>query len=44
VGAAVLLGQLIVVVVVLPDLGRLLGWRRRLALPVTADEETECLL
>jgi O-antigen/teichoic acid export membrane protein len=44
VGAAVLLGQLVVMVVVLPDLGRLLGWRRRLAPPVTAHEETECLL
>ena len=44
VGAAVLLGQLVVMVVVLPDLGRLLGWRRRLAPPVMAHEETECLL
>jgi O-antigen/teichoic acid export membrane protein len=47
VGAAVLLGQLIVMVVVLPDLGRLLGWHRRLAPPVMAQgehEETECLL
>jgi O-antigen/teichoic acid export membrane protein len=43
VGAAVLLGQLVVMVVVLPDLGRLLGWRRRVASPVTAYEETECL-
>jgi O-antigen/teichoic acid export membrane protein len=43
VGAAVLLGQLVVMLVVLPDLGRLLGWRRRLASPITAYEETECL-
>jgi len=43
VGAAVLLGQLVVMVVVLPELGRLLGWRRRPALPITAHEETECL-
>jgi O-antigen/teichoic acid export membrane protein len=44
VGAAVLLGQLVVMVVVLPGLGRLLGWHRRLASPVTLHEETECLL
>jgi len=43
VGAAVLLGQLVVMVVVLPDLGRLLGWRRRLASPVTACEDAICL-
>jgi hypothetical protein len=43
VGAAVLLGQLVVMLVVLPDLGRLLGWGRRLASPITAYEETECL-
>ncbi|WP_157681412.1 lipopolysaccharide biosynthesis protein [Mycobacterium sp. JS623] len=43
VGVAVLLGQLIVTLVVLPDLGRLLGWRRRLASPVNAREEAICL-
>ena len=39
-GVAVLLGQLVAMLVVLPELGRLLGWRRRLASPITADEES----
>jgi O-antigen/teichoic acid export membrane protein len=43
VGVAVLLGQLVVMLVVLPELGRLLGWRRRLASPITACEEAICL-
>jgi hypothetical protein len=43
VGVAVLLGQLVVMFVVLPELGQLLGWRRRPAPPVSAYEETECL-
>lgn len=43
VGAAVLLGQLVVMLVVLPALGRLLGWRRRPTSPTTAREETICL-
>lgn len=43
VGAAVLLGHIVVMLVVLPELGRLLGWRRRPASPITAHEETECL-
>jgi O-antigen/teichoic acid export membrane protein len=43
VGAAVLLGQLVVMLVVLPGLGRLLGWRRSPAsaatVPTTSDEQ-----
>ncbi len=43
VGAAVLLGQLVAMLVVLPELGRLLGWRQRPASPIPAHEETTCL-
>lgn len=43
VGVAVLLGQLVVMLVVLPDLGRLLEWRRRPASPDTARQEPACL-
>ena len=42
VGAAVLLGQLVAMLAVLPELGRLLGWRWRLASPITAEEESVC--
>ncbi|TQC51200.1 hypothetical protein EEB14_00720 [Rhodococcus sp. WS4] len=42
VGAAVLLGQLVAMLAVLPELGRLLGWRRRHVSPITAGEETVC--
>lgn len=43
VGAAVLLGQLVAMLAVLPELGVLLGWRRRRSSPTTADEATVCL-
>lgn len=43
VGAAVLLGQFLVMLVVLPELGRLLGWTRRSVASVTVYEETRCL-
>lgn len=43
VGAAVLLGQLVALLAVLPELGRLLGWRRRPAASTSAYEETACL-
>lgn len=43
VGVAVLLGQLVVMLFVLPDLGRLLGWRRRSASPVPTYQEQPCL-
>jgi hypothetical protein len=35
VGVAVLLGQVVVMLVVLPELGRLLGWRRSQAAAAT---------
>lgn len=43
VGVAVLLGQLVVMLVVLPELGKLLGWRRRAASRIAVTEETACL-
>ena len=43
VGVAVLLGQLGVMLVVLADLGLLLGWRRRRVPPASTFEETACL-
>ncbi|MCW2512396.1 MAG: hypothetical protein JWR11_1438 [Mycobacterium sp.] len=43
VGAAVLLGQFVVMLAVLPELGRLLGWRRRPTPPIAEFEETACL-
>lgn len=43
VGAAVLLGQLAVVLVVFPELAKLLGWRRRPASPIGVEEQTACL-
>jgi O-antigen/teichoic acid export membrane protein len=43
VGVAVLLGQLVVMLVVLPELGLLLGWRRRRVPSISAYGETECL-
>ena len=42
VGAAVLLGHLVALLAVLPELGRLLGWRRRHGSPIHAHEETVC--
>ena len=42
VGAAVLLGQLIAMLAVLPELGQLLGWRRRYTPPIAARGETVC--
>ncbi|MBF0662588.1 hypothetical protein [Rhodococcus sp. (in: high G+C Gram-positive bacteria)] len=42
VGAAVLLGQLIAMLAVLPELGQLLGWRRRYTPPIADGGETVC--
>lgn len=42
VGAAVLLGQLVAMIVVLPGLGSLLGWRRHTSARVTAAGVTVC--
>lgn len=43
VGVAVLLGQLIVMLAVLPELGRLLGRRRQASPSISSYEETACL-
>jgi hypothetical protein len=43
VGAAVLLGQLIVMLAVLPELGSLLKSRGRDTAPIPVHEETACL-